>query len=81
VNSLRREFEGMRKLCRLQTKLQDQGKMADMETPSGPRIVHAERLNGGVIISFDDGVAAVYPAALLYEMLDRADVLKETDED
>ena len=52
-----------------------------METPDGPRIVHAERLNGGVIISFDDGVAAVYPAALLYEMLTKAEILKDSDED
>ncbi|WP_263385623.1 hypothetical protein [Granulicella arctica] len=44
-----------------------------METPSAPRIVSAERLNGGVIIAFEDGKCAVYSAALLYATFSHAE--------
>ena len=37
-----------------------------MSTHSHPRILSAERLNGGVIITFDDGKCAVYSASLLH---------------
>jgi hypothetical protein len=36
-----------------------------METPQTPRITHAERMNGGVIIMFDDGKCAIYSASLI----------------
>ncbi len=36
-----------------------------MEIPTVPRVTYAERLNGGVIITFEDGKCALYSAALL----------------
>jgi len=42
-----------------------------METPK-PHIVNVERVDGSVVIGFDDGKTALYPAALLYEILPRA---------
>ena len=43
-----------------------------------PRIVHVERLDGGVIITFDDGKCAVYSAALLYATFPQADEVDES---
>ena len=36
-----------------------------------PRVVHVDRLNGGIVIAFDDGKTALYPATLLHEILSR----------
>ena len=35
-------------------------------TLATPKIISAERLDGGVVIAFDDGKTAVYSAFLLY---------------
>ena len=48
-----------------------------MKTSSGPRIVHAERLEGGIIITFDDGKCAVYSDSLLQDTYFQADELYE----
>jgi len=45
-----------------------------------PYLMHAERLGGAVVITFDDGKCAVYSAALLYAMFDRADKVDEFGE-
>jgi hypothetical protein len=50
-----------------------------MDTASQPRIVSAERLGDGVIITFDDGQSAIYPGSLLYTMLPHAIEVKESD--
>ena len=44
-----------------------------------PRILYADRLNGGVIITFDDGKCAVYSAALLHATLPQAEQVFEPD--
>ena len=48
-----------------------------METTIAPRILYAERLRGGVVITFEDGKSALYPAALMYDMLPQAERLDE----
>jgi hypothetical protein len=48
-----------------------------MEKPPIPCIIYAERLGGGVVIAFDDGRSAIYPAALLHAMFSQANELKE----
>jgi hypothetical protein len=49
-----------------------------MKTPSNaPRIVYVERLGDGVIVTFDDGKCAVYPAALLYAVFPQARELRD----
>jgi hypothetical protein len=52
-----------------------------METPHQFRIIAAERMHEGVIITFEDGTTALYPTSLLREMLSRAQqVTDERDE-
>jgi hypothetical protein len=48
-----------------------------MEDKAIPRIIEAVRLKNGVLITFEDGKCAVYPAALLYAMFSNADELIE----
>lgn len=43
-----------------------------------PLIVNVDRLNGGVMIEFDDGKIAFYSAPVLYAALAQADLM--TDE-
>lgn len=42
------------------------------ETPPIPRVAYAERVGDDVIIEFDDGQCALYPAALLLGILPQA---------
>ena len=46
-----------------------------------PKIVTAERIDGGVFIVFDDDKAALYSAALLYATFSQAEEVLETDLD
>ena len=46
-----------------------------------PLIVHADRLNGGIVIAFDDGEIAFYPATLLHEILSRTQDLTDLPRD
>ncbi len=48
-------------------------------TSSEPRIVYAERLGGGVIITFDDGKCAAYSALLLHNTLPQATEVIDSD--
>jgi uncharacterized protein (UPF0179 family) len=48
-----------------------------MEEPNIPRVVEAQRLNNGVVITFEDSKCAEYSAALLYSMFPQADELIE----
>jgi hypothetical protein len=43
-----------------------------MQTSASPRIVYAERVGDDVIIEFDDGECALYPASLLLSILPHA---------
>jgi hypothetical protein len=52
-----------------------------MGTSTAPRIVHAERLNGGIVIEFENGVCAVYSSELLYAHLDQAQIVEESADD
>ena len=45
-----------------------------------PRILAAEKLANAVMVTFDDGICAVFSAALLHDSLTQADrVLNEND--
>jgi hypothetical protein len=46
-----------------------------MGIPSGPRIVLSDRLDNGIVVSFDDGRTVRYPAALLYSVVSQAEEL------
>ena len=48
-----------------------------MSSDTQPRIVAVNRLNRGVIISFDDGRCAFFSEALLYEALPKAEEVDE----
>lgn len=46
-----------------------------------PHVVNVDRMNGDVVVSFEDGVIALYPAALLRSILSQAQVFPEADEE
>ena len=46
-----------------------------------PKVTNVDRMNGDVVVSFDDGVIALYSAALLRELLPQAQVFPEADEE
>jgi|GEM_PF-3807290 len=52
-----------------------------MEMKPDPKILSAERTRDGVLIEFDDGNAAFYPASLLAAVLSQAIKLEELDTD
>lgn len=52
-----------------------------MESQTDPRILEAERLGDGILITFDDGTSAIYPAALILAMLPHAQPLNDLDAD
>jgi hypothetical protein len=43
-----------------------------MKIDPQPRVIFAERLSGGVIISFEDGKTAIYSASLLASIFTKA---------
>ena len=53
--------------------------MRHMETIPIPRIVYAERVGDDVIIEFDDGECALYPASLLFSILRQAVKIEFSD--
>ncbi len=50
-----------------------------MESLHEPRIIFAERLDGGIIVHFSNGRAAIYSCALLLSVLDQAEDVPEPD--
>jgi hypothetical protein len=48
-----------------------------MKNPLAVRISSVDRLNDGVIITFDDGKCALYSTDLLYATLDQAQLLED----
>ena len=55
-----------------------------MKTPTSPRIVGADKVDGDVILTFDDGMCALFPASFLYANLAQArriEDLQDGDED
>ena len=51
-----------------------------MEAESTSRVVHVDRFDGGVLITFDDGKSAAYSASLLRAMFDKAQEIIESEE-
>lgn len=52
-----------------------------MENSSCPRIEHAYAVEDGVLVYFDDGKVALYPASLLHSMLPAAVEIKADSEE
>jgi hypothetical protein len=50
-----------------------------MKTDPQPRVIYAERLGDGVVITFEDGKTAVYPASLLRSMFSHANELLDEE--
>jgi hypothetical protein len=61
------------------TLYMDKGEFVLMSKETEPKILNAERLDGGVVISFSNGKTAVYSAALLYSVLEHAASLTEDE--
>jgi hypothetical protein len=51
-----------------------------MGTSYSPRVTEAERANGDVIVTFDNGKCALFTAALLWSILPQAQEVIESDE-
>jgi hypothetical protein len=51
-----------------------------MDTKPPPRVVAADRSNGGVFIEFADGKSGFYSSSLLYEVLPKAEQVIKADE-
>jgi hypothetical protein len=50
-----------------------------METLANPRVISADKMDGGVVVSFDDGMTALYSASLLRAMLPQAKQMNDAD--
>ena len=50
-----------------------------MEERKKPHLIAADRLDGSVIITFDDGRAGIYSSEVLYAALPQARELHEVD--
>ena len=44
-----------------------------MDTPRASRITNVDRLNGGVVVTFEDGRCRFFSTALLYKTLPQAE--------
>jgi len=64
----------------VQTNSHHRQTITAMDTQT-PHIVNVERLNGSVVIGFDNGKTALYSAALLYEILPRTRDLTDLPSD
>jgi hypothetical protein len=52
-----------------------------MSTMDELKVINVDRMNGDVVVTFDDGIIALYSAALLREIMSRAQVFPEADEE
>jgi hypothetical protein len=43
-----------------------------MDTQPEPRVIYSDRIDNGLVVGFDDGKTAFFPAALLYSVLPQA---------
>jgi hypothetical protein len=49
-----------------------------METHPAPLMISADRMDQSIIVTFSDGMSALYSASLLYAMLPQAEQLDRT---
>lgn len=59
----------------------DTSKSVSSSGMTEPKVINVDRMDGAVVVSFDDGVIALYSAALLRELLPQAQVFPEADEE
>jgi hypothetical protein len=45
------------------------------------RVIFTDRLEGGIVVGFDDGTTAFYSAVLLYAVLPQAQMMPSDDDD
>ena len=74
------EANNLRLRCLEDRPRRAQGLRSSMENYSVPRIVNVDRMEGGILITFEDGTTAIYPTALLYANLPNAQQLIPEDE-
>jgi hypothetical protein len=53
---------------------------SNMETQPHHKVSYAERAGGGIVITFNDGKCALFPADLLYSTLPHAQEIQELEE-
>ncbi len=46
-----------------------------------PKVINVDRMDGHVVVSFEDGVIALYSSTLLRELLPRAQVFPEVEDE
>lgn len=46
-----------------------------------PQVKYAERVTGGIVITFDDGISALFSSELLYSTLELAKEIPESLEE
>jgi hypothetical protein len=69
-------------MCRLRNRYIRACIRGVMGAPESCRVLFAELLRGGIVITFSEGKSALFPAELLYESLPKAQNLEEeADED
>ena len=59
---------------------QNEAECKHMEDPKEPHVVSADRLDGSLIITFEDGRCGVYSSRLLYRLLPLARELQDLPE-
>jgi hypothetical protein len=52
-----------------------------MDRRPEPRVIFSDRIDGGMVIGFDDGKTAYYSAALLHATLPQAQMMPSDSED
>jgi hypothetical protein len=52
-----------------------------MNTRPQPLITSSDRMDNGIVVSFDDGKTAFFPAALLYATLSQAQMMASDSDD
>jgi CheY-like chemotaxis protein len=51
-----------------------------MDDRPNPRVTFSDRIDGGVVVGFDDGKTAFFPAALLHATLPQAQMMPSDSE-
>jgi hypothetical protein len=46
-----------------------------------PRVTFSDRMDGGIVVGFDDGKTAFFPAALLHAVMPQAQMMPSDSED
>lgn len=59
----------------------DSSRTYGMDVKSEPRILAADRVANSLVIEFDDGKCALFPASLLHDTIPQAVQINESEDD